>query len=139
VAKKRVPLWFEGFDTISRIHEEVHRLMKEAFLGPAVPVDVEDRGKKVIVRADLPGFTKEEITVRVSPSRVVIEAEKKSRKTVKKDSLYLSERSYGSVRRVVSLPSEVDPEKGAARFENGVLEIELPKVSSRKERKLRVE
>ncbi|MCA3179483.1 MAG: Hsp20/alpha crystallin family protein [Burkholderiaceae bacterium] len=96
----------------------------------AVPmrVDVSEADGAYTVRADLPGVPKEAIHVDIDGNRVTIRAEVK-RETEQKDGerVLRSERYYGAFARSFALTDEIDDDRAAAKFENGVLELTLPK------------
>src|SRR5665647_3021400 len=90
-------------------------------------VDVIDLGDALQVVADMPGVQKEDIEINLTPERVEISAES-STETERKDEDYrYRERGYASYRRVLDLPADVLPDKAEASFNNGVLEVMLPK------------
>lgn len=93
----------------------------------AFPVDVEDRGETVVVTADLPGFEREEISVRVTDSRLSIRAEEEDEEPTGEGRYVRNERSHRSARRSVGLPGPVEPDSGTARYNNGVLTVTLTK------------
>jgi HSP20 family protein len=96
----------------------------------AVPmrVDVSETDNTYTVKADLPGVPKESIHVDIDGNRVTIRAEVKRESEQKKGERVLrSERYFGSFARSFALTDEVDEDKAGARFENGVLELTLPK------------
>ena len=90
-------------------------------------IDIFERGNKLIVKADLPGMEQNDIEVTVVGDTLRIKGEKKTESEVKEKDYYRSERSYGSFSRNVPLPFAVDPDKVAADYDNGVLEITIPK------------
>ncbi len=96
----------------------------------AVPmrVDVVEAEGAYTVKADLPGVPKDAIHVDIDGNRVTIRAEIK-RETEQKDGerVLRSERYYGAFARSFALTDEIDDEKAGAKFENGVLELTLPK------------
>jgi HSP20 family protein len=93
-----------------------------------IRIDVEEKDKAYTVRADIPGVKKEDINVRIDGNIVQIDAETKQDKEVKeKGKLLRSERYYGSVSRSFSLSQDIDESKAIAKYENGVLNLELPK------------
>jgi HSP20 family protein len=94
---------------------------------PDIRVDVEASDSAYEVKADIPGVKKEDIDVSVEGRQVTICATTSS-KSEKKDktSLY-TERSEGRIFRSFSLPEEVDGQKAEARYENGLLDLKLPK------------
>jgi HSP20 family protein len=89
-------------------------------------VEAFEREGKLIVRADLPGLTKEDINVNISDDAVQIRGERRHEKEENEEGYYRSERSYGSFYREIPLPSGVNPEEANASFYNGVLEITMP-------------
>ena len=111
-------------------NEEIMPFGETTFWGPAV--DVIDREKEVVVRADLPGVDKKNLKIKVDSESVSISGEIKKEKKEENETYYREERSYGKFSRVIPLPAEVDPEKANAKFENWVLEITAPKVKPAK-------
>jgi HSP20 family protein len=96
----------------------------------AVPmrVDVSEKQEGYVVKADLPGVPKEAIHVDIDGNRVTIRAEVKRESEQKEGERVLrSERYYGEFARSFALGDEIDDEKATASFENGVLQLTLPK------------
>jgi HSP20 family protein len=91
-------------------------------------VDILDREKELIVRAELPGVEKDDVEVTISGDRLMIEAEREFEEEDKHDTFYRHEVGFGKLMRTVSLPVEVDPEKVSAELKDGILEVSLPKV-----------
>jgi HSP20 family protein len=91
-------------------------------------VDVKEDEKAYTVHAEIPGVKKEDIQVEVHGDQVSIRAEVKREKEEKKDEKLLhSERYYGMVSRSFTLPSEVDDKSTVAKYQDGVLDLTLPK------------
>ncbi len=90
-------------------------------------LDVEDKGEKLVVKADIPGMDKHGIKIRVEDNRLTISGEKKSEKKEEKDNYYHLERSFGKFQRAIELPAGVEAEKINASYKDGVLTIEVPK------------
>lgn len=88
-------------------------------------VEVFERGGKLIVHADLPGLTKDDIDVDIDDDAIRIRGERRQEQDESKEGYYRSERSYGSFYREIPLPSGVKGEEANATFRNGVLEIIL--------------
>ncbi len=154
--KKKFPLWFEeadsAFENLMRMEDQIHKMMKEIWEKPLnysfframdvpaglvhrlrpIPVDIAETDKELVARADLPGFEKDEVKVKVTENTLEISAEKKKQVVQKEKNFYRQERSYGSARRIITLPMEVKPEKVKAKFENGVLTVTMPKKEARK-------
>jgi HSP20 family protein len=105
-----------------------------------VKIDVEEKEKSYLVRADLPGVKKEDINVRIDGNIVQIDAETKQEKDIKeKGKVLRSERYYGAVSRTFSLAQDVDDTKAVAKYENGVLTLELPKKEAAASKRLMVQ
>src|SRR5207245_93860 len=88
--------------------------------------EVFERNNQLVVRADLPGLTKDDINVDIDDDRITIRGERQSEHEEDEKGFYRSERSYGSFYRSVPLPQGVDAEQAKADFKNGVLEITMP-------------
>ena len=102
-------------------------------------IDLLDRGPEYVIRADLPGYAPENVTINVLENSVRISGEIKEEKDTKEGNFELRERSYGSFSRTIPLPVQIKPEEAKARYKNGVLEIILPKVEAPKGRILDIE
>lgn len=99
-------------------------------------VEVFEREGQLVVRADLPGLTKDDVKVEVADGALTISGERKSEHEEKGEGFYRSERSYGSFYRQISLSEGVSAEDARATFNNGVLEISMqaPQRQSRSRR-----
>ncbi|MCD6368147.1 MAG: Hsp20/alpha crystallin family protein [Candidatus Aenigmarchaeota archaeon] len=95
--------------------------------GPEFPVDVSETEDKIIVRADLPGINKKDVSVRIYENTLIIEAEQKESKVEEKENYFRQERRYGKFYREIPLPVEVDENRTTARMKDGVLTVEIPK------------
>lgn len=107
----------------------------------APTVDIFEEGGEIVIKAELPGMTKEEIEVNLTGDKITISGEKKKEEKIEKKDYYHVERSYGSFTRVFEFPCEVQPEKARAQFKNGVLEVRVPKTEEarKKEKKVTIE
>ncbi len=93
-----------------------------------IRMDVSEKENAYVVHAEMPGVKKEDIKIEIDGNEVSISAESKNEKEVKVgDRALRSERYYGKVSRSFSLAQEVDDDAASAKFENGVLELALPK------------
>jgi HSP20 family protein len=101
-------------------------------------VDVFDKEDKFIVKAELPGMKEEDIDVSVVGDTLSIRGEKKTETEVSNEDYYQSECSYGSFYRSIPIPSNVDATKIEASFEDGVLEVALPKSAKVRPKKVSV-
>ncbi|HEX7055467.1 MAG TPA: Hsp20/alpha crystallin family protein [Burkholderiales bacterium] len=97
-------------------------------IAPKMKIDVAEDDKSYTVQADIPGVKKEDIQVEVDGDTVSLRAEVKQEKEEKKgEKVVYSERSYGSLSRSFSLPTEVDERSAKAEYKDGVLKLVLPK------------
>lgn len=95
--------------------------------GQWVPaVEVFQRDKEFVVRAELPGLEKKDIKIEVTDDALTIEGTRKEEKEEKEKGFYRSERCYGSFFRRISLPEGAEGEKARAIFKNGILEVIVP-------------
>src|ERR1051325_11860618 len=103
-------------------------------------VEMFERGKNLVVRADLPGLSKDDVNVEVADNGITIEGERKHENKEKGEGYYRSERTYGKFYRRLPLPDGVRAEDAQATFDNGVLEITMPtaKREQKKSRKLQI-
>lgn len=89
-------------------------------------IEVFQRKGEFVVRADLPGLTRDNVSVETSDGELVIRGERKEEKEQKVKDYYACERSYGSFYRAVPLPEGVKADEAKASFKDGVLEIAMP-------------
>jgi HSP20 family protein len=110
-----------------------------AFDGGLTPaLDVYEDKDNIIVKADLPGLTKDDIEISLQDNVLTLRGEKKRDSEVKEENYYRLERSYGTFNRSFELPTSVDASKIEATFKNGVLQITLPKTEEAKPKKIKI-
>jgi HSP20 family protein len=107
-------------------------------MGWAPAIDVFEKEDKFVMKAELPGMKEEDIDISIVGDTLTIEGERKAESEVKEDDYYYCERSYGSFSRSIAIPSNVDAQKIEANYEDGVLEVSLPKTSKVKPKKISV-
>jgi HSP20 family protein len=90
-------------------------------------IDVHETDKDMTIEAELPGVGEKDIDVTLTDNLLTIKGEKKQESEEKKKDYHLTERSYGSFSRSMTLPFDADPGKIKADFKDGVLTIRLPK------------
>jgi len=108
--------------------------------GPSYRWDMttEERENETLVRAELPGFTPEEVRVELLGNRLTIEAEHNTAPPAEGAAEARTEREHVHVRRVITVPEGIDPEKVEANYRNGVLEVHLPRVPGAVPRRIAV-
>jgi HSP20 family protein len=107
-------------------------------MGWAPAVDVFEKEDKFVVKAELPGMKEEDIDISVTGGTLTIRGERKTESEVKEEDYYCCERSYGSFSRSIAVPSNVDAQKIEAIYEDGMLEVSLPKIPEIKPKKVSI-
>ena len=124
------------------LHRNLDRLFADVWNGGMTPsllgetwtrqtitprLDVVEDDKAYRMSVELPGMSEKDVAVTLQDRLLTIRGEKKEEKETKEKDVYRRERAYGSFRRAIELPGEIDAEQIAAKFNNGVLTIDLPK------------
>jgi len=143
--------WPDPFRDLSAIQERMNRIFEDALarsrgreegLGTGMwtpAVDIFENNDFVVVKAELPGVERNHIFVEVKDGILSLRGERKFEKEVKEESYHRIERSYGRFQRSFSLPVSVDQDRVTARFEDGVLEVKLPKKEKAKPKQIQVD
>jgi HSP20 family protein len=133
---------------LTQMREEMDRLFgqflrrgegEEATWGQgmwAPPVDIYETDDAFMLKAELPGFTKEDVNIEVHENRLIIRGERKRETEAKEDQYHRLERAYGRFERAFWLPTTVDAEHIQASFKNGILEMRLPKSEKAKPKQI---
>ncbi len=108
------------------------RIFEGEELAPSV--DIFEEGGDIVLKAELPGMSKEDISVDLTDHLITISGEKKKEEKVEDKNFYRLERSYGSFSRSFELPADVKADQVKAKFHHGVLEVRLPKTEEAKRR-----
>lgn len=105
-----------------------------------IKLDIHEGDDAFELQAEIPGVKKEDIQVEIDGNVVSLQAEVRQEDSRKEGRSVRSERYYGSVSRMVQLPTEVDETKAKAKYENGVLRLMLPKkADTRSQRRVAIE
>jgi len=134
---------WEPVRELGTIQNEMNRLFNTFFDTPThsngstyrrwVPaMDLVESDGEYVLKADLPGLSEGDVKIEVEDRVLTISGERKSETEDRKEGYYRIERSYGSFARSLTLPEGVDSEAVKANFENGVLEVRIPKPEARK-------
>jgi HSP20 family protein len=102
------------------------------------PVDLVEADDHFVLKADLPGLTDEDVSIEVQDGTLTISGERGAEHESNERGWYRIERSFGSFSRSLTLPDGVEPDGISARFENGVLEVSIPKPEERKPRRVEI-
>jgi len=134
---------YDPYDEMDRIHKDVNRLFDSLYqkyrnyfkkdffsrdltFDPAI--DVQETENDYIVKADIPGMDKAEISVELKDNLLTISGEKKTYLEEKDEKeLFRQERTYGYFSRSITIPKKVKKENIQAEYKNGVLTVILPK------------
>jgi HSP20 family protein len=134
---------WEPFRELSSLQSEMGRWMNGLLEGPGrvtqnwvPPLDVWETESEVIYAFDLPGIPEDAISIEVKDETLSVSAEREKTEETSENGFYRYERRYGTFARAVGLPQGVDQEQIAARYENGVLEIRVPKPTEATPRKI---
>lgn len=90
-------------------------------------MDIKDTGKELVIEAEMPGISKENIDIQLTERSIEICGEVKTEEEGEEEGYYRQERSYSTCYRRIPLPAEVIPNKADATLEDGILQITLPK------------
>ena len=140
---------FDPFREFSTLQDRMNRLFGDVYLRDEdvtprgnwlPPVDIyETDGHDLIIKAELPDMTREDIEVTVEHNTLTLRGTKKLPSDVKEEQFRRVERSYGTFTRSFTLPNTVDPSKVGADYRNGVLTVKLPFREEAKPRTINVE
>ena len=136
---------FDPFRDITTLRDEMNRLFSRT-VGEGVSsgsawtpaVDIFDQDDAIVLRAELPGLTPEDIDIEIDDSVLTLKGERRFQDAVEEGRFYRLERAYGHFQRSVSLPQGVRADEISASFENGVLTVRVPKADEVKPRKIAV-
>jgi HSP20 family protein len=138
--------WRPVRDLVS-LQDEMNRLFEGFFGRPMLTqdwgegewnpsVDVSETKDKVVITADLPGMTKDDVKISIQDHTLTLEGEKKREKEEKGENYHRLERSYGSFCRSFTLPAAVKADKIKASYKDGVLSVTLPKAEEAKPKEI---
>jgi HSP20 family protein len=105
----------------------------------APQMEVFQRGNEMVVRADLPGISPDDVQIDVEDGVLTISGERRNTNEDRQEGFYRSERSYGTFARSIALPEGVDEDQVNARYEHGVLEVTVPLPQQQRQRGRRVQ
>lgn len=122
---------------VDRLFRHPFSLMRHPFLRGEYPrleelspaVDIFEEGNDLVLKAELPGMTKDDVKITISENMITLSGEKKHEEKVEKKEYQWSECSYGSFTRSFRLPDNVKGDEAKAEFHDGVLKVRIPKTA----------
>jgi HSP20 family protein len=140
---------FEPFEDMARIQREVNRLFEDngrtgrvsepASARTWAPlVDIFEDANEIVVRAELPGVSQEEIDIELTGDTLTIKGERKFEDAQRRDNYVRVERSYGQFQRSFTIGVPVQNDAVSASYKEGILEVHLPKSEATKPKKVKV-
>lgn len=144
---KHTNRWIDPFDLITDLQGGVNRLFSSTLhprshdgFGEFLPsLEIKEDEGHFFVHLDAPGMERKDLDISVSGNTLTVKGERKEEEHKKGKGYFYSERRYGSFQRSVELPAEVIPDKVAANYKNGVLELTLPKSEKAKAKQIKVD
>ncbi len=149
---------FDPFREMDRLQNEVNRLFEGYNNGASAPategrgqspapfagrlwspaVDVAETGNEIVLRAELPGMAQDDIDIELTGDTLTLRGERKFEAEERRDSFVRVERAYGKFQRSFTLGVPVQHDAVTATYQDGVLEVHLPKSEANKPRKVQV-
>ncbi len=138
---------YDPLDRIFNLREDFDDIVKDFFAGfsnlnanrGVYPLlDIKEDKVKYTIDVEVPGINKDDLKISIKKDNLVIQGEKKEEKKKEEESYLRVERSYGNFMRSVKLPTEVNQSQIAAKYNNGVLKIILPKIKKEKIKEVEV-
>jgi HSP20 family protein len=142
---------WEPLREYSTLQNEMNRLFNTVFDTPApssgngsalrrwMPaMDLVESGDHFVLRADLPGLSEGDVKIELEDTTLTISGERKAEHESRDEGYYRLERAFGTFSRTLQLPKGIDPEAVSASFDQGVLEVRIPKPEERKPRRIEI-
>ena len=131
------------------LRQAMDRLFDDSFVRPrtwagsadttaSLPLDVESTTDALLVDAALPGIRPEDVEITVEDGALTIRAESRDERQADDRERLLSEIRRGSMTRVITLPSGLEPDRATATFEHGLLRLRIPRAEAVKPRQIRI-
>ena len=133
---------------LASLRREMDQLWNNFFKEPGFPrifqsdklpiIDIIEENDKFVIKADLPGMEKKDISVTLVDDLLTIKGERSTEKEEKGKSFYRQECHYGKIQRTIRLPAEVESDKIEAALDKGVLKITLKKNPAKKKKEIAI-
>jgi HSP20 family protein len=143
---------WDPFRDVTTLQERMNRLFDQALSrtrmddeegltasmwSPAV--DIFETSDSIVMKAELPGVSRDNIEIRVQDNTLMLKGERKFEREVKEENYLRIERSYGAFQRAFNLPTVVQQDKIKAVFKDGVLEVTMSKAEEEKPKQVKID
>jgi len=141
---------WDPFRNVAALQDRINRIFDESFSRTAdleddismsawkPSVDIYETAEAIILKAELPGIKKEDVSVEVKDNVLMLKGERTEEKEAEGKNYYRKERAFGSFNRSFNLQHRIQPDRIKARFKDGVLKIEIPKPEEEKPKQITV-
>ena len=141
---------WDPFRNVAALQDRINRIFDESFsrtddldddisMSAWKPlVDIYETDEAIILKAELPGIKKEDVSVEVKDNVLTLKGVRTEEKEIKEKNYYRKERAFGTFSRSFNLQHRIQPDKIKARFKDGVLKIEIPKPEEEKPKQITV-
>ena len=135
---------------LQSFQDEMNRMFNQFFQGGtgeeagwgvrtwAPPVDIYETDDALILKAELPGVSKDDVSIEIHQNTLILRGQRKHEAEVKEEHYHRVERAYGTFQRSFTLPTLVDQEHVQATYKDGVLELRLPKSEAAKPKRIAI-
>jgi len=142
---------WDPFQDLISLQERMNRLFEQTLdhsrgeregmvAGTWAPaVDIYETPDSIVLQAELPGLSKDDIDIQVRDNVLTLKGERRSEKEVKEGNYLRVERAYGGFQRAFTLPAAVQADKIRAVFKDGVLDVSIPKVEEAKPKQIKID
>jgi len=142
---------WDPFRDVATLQDRINRIFNESFgrsrdLDEEVslydwspPVDIYETGDGIVLKVELPGVNKEDVSVEVKDNVLNLKGERLLDPEIKNENYYRKERSFGKFNRSFSLQETIKPDLIKASFKNGVLTVEIPRPEEEKPKQVTVD
>ena len=142
---------WDPFRDVATLQDRINRIFNESFgrsrdLDEEVslydwspPVDIYETGDGIVLKVELPGVNKDDVSVEVKDNVLTLKGERLLDPEIKDENYYRKERSFGKFNRSFSLQQTINPDLIKASFKNGVLTVEIPRPEEEKPKQVTVD
>ncbi len=142
---------WDPFRDVATLQDRINRIFNESFgrsreLDEEVglydwspPVDIYETGDGIVLKVELPGVNKDNVSVEVKDNLLTLKGERLLDPEIKDEHYYRKERSFGKFNRSFSLQEQIKPDLIKASFKDGVLTVEIPRSEEEKPKQVTVD